>query len=299
MPVMVLCGAISLLLWLGLTLRQPTAATMEMPVVVTSLPRGQALATPVPRTVNVVLEGTGYRLLPLFSSPPVLPIAATQRDVQLDAQLPALPVGVRLVGVTPRLLRLDTDSSVTRRVPVVVRSMLSFVPSYALSGPMRVLPESVEVTGAHSIVRRLAGWPTETAMLPTLRDTVRIDLALVDTLGGLVSRSATSARVTFPVAAFSGQTRALDIRVGRDPDTHERYTFDPPVVEARFRVRLGQGAAALASPEFYATVSADDVRRSTNGLVRVRAAVPPGLGVQPESVVLTPEVVRVYRVVRD
>ncbi len=70
-------------------------------------------------------------------------------------------------------------------------------------------------------------------------------------------------------------------------------------MEARFRVRLGQAGAALGSADFYATVSPDEVRRSTNGLVRVRAHVPPGLGVQPESVVLTPEVVRVYRVVRD
>ena len=296
---MVLCGAISLLLWLTLTLRQPTTATMEVPVAVTSLPRGQALASPVPRTVSVVLEGTGYRLLPLFSSPPVLPIAATQRDVLLDAQLPALPTGVRLVGVSPRTLRLDTDTALTRRVPVVVRSLLSFVPSYALSGPVRVLPDSVEVTGARAIVARLTGWPTETALLPSLRDTVRADLTLIDTLGGLVTRSATSARVTVPVAAFSGQSRALDIRVGRDPETGQSYRFDPPVVEARFRVRLGQGAAALASPDFYATITPDELRRSTNGLVRVRARVPPGLGVQAESVVLSPEVVRVYRVVRD
>lgn len=296
MRVVVVCSVLSLLLWLVLTLRQTSTATMDAPVVVTSLPQGQALASPVPRTVEVLLEGTGYRLLPLFSSPPVLPVAAAQRDVALDAQVPALPPGVRLVGVRPRTLRLDTDAATTRRVPVVVRSLLSFTPSYTLSGSARLIPDSIEVTGARSVVEGLRGWPTETLSLPLLRDTVRVDVSLLDTLGGLVTRSATSVRVTLPVAAYSGQMRALDVRVAGTGEAR-LYTFDPPVVEARFRVRLGQGAAAMRAPNFYAVVSPDEVRRSSNGYVRVRVRVPPGLGIAPDGIVVTPEIVRAYRVV--
>ncbi len=300
---MALCGALSLLLWLVLTLRQTTTATLDARTVVAALPRGESLASPVPGTVQIVVEGTGYRLLPLFSDPPRLPIAATQRDVLLDAQLPALPPGVRLVGVSPRTLRLDTEASVTRRVPVALRSMVSFTPSYNFAGPVRVMPDSVEVTGARSVVEALAAWPTETLPLPRLRDSVRTDVALLDTLAGLVARPRAGVRVVVPVAAFSGQEREIDVRVAGDAGTGNgeapRYAFDPPSVRVRFRVRLGQGEAALRARDFTAVVDPDDLRRDVSGLVRVRVRLPAGVEIQEESVQAIPDVVRYYRVVRE
>ena len=302
---MALCGALSLLLWLVLTLRQTTTATLEAQTVVAALPRGEALASPVPETVQIVVEGTGYRLLPLVADPPRLPISATQRDVLLDAQLPALPPGVRLVGVSPRTLRLDTEASVTRRVPVALRSMVSFTPSYNFAGAVRVMPDSVEVTGARSVVEALAAWPTETLPLPRLRDSVRTDVALLDTLAGLVAKPRAGVRVVVPVAAFSGQEREIDVHVAGEANGDARggeaprYAFDPPSVRVRFRVRLGQGEAALRARDFTAVVDPDDLRRDVSGLVRVRVRLPAGVEVQEESVQAIPDVVRYYRIVRE
>ncbi len=298
--ILAICGVLSLLLWLVLTLRQTTTATIEARTVVATLPSGEALVTPVPETVRLVVEGTGYRLLPLFSNPPRLPIAATQREVFLDAQLPALPPGVRLVGVSPRTLRLDTEPSVTRTIPVVLRARIAFVPSYNLSGAVRVSPDSVRVTGARSVVAALRGWPTAPLPLGALGDTLRADIALLDTLDGLVAHSESRVRVVVPVAAFSGQEREVEVRVtGAAPGSDLHYAFDPPSVRVRFRVRLGQGEAALRAPDFYATVDADELRRDATGLVRVRVHLPAGLDIQTESVQAVPTVIRHYRVIRE
>jgi hypothetical protein len=291
----VVCVGLSLLLWLALTLRQRHVQAFEARTEVVSLPPGEGLVAPVPATVRVLVEGTGFRLLPLFNDPPRLTISAGQPEVNLEQQLATLPPDVRLLGVTPRVLRLRTEPLETRRVPVALRALFSFATSYGFSGPVQVSPESVEVTGARPIVENLRAWPTAAPKYVSVRETLRVTVPLSDTLAGIVTRPAASVRVVAPVAAFTGAEREIEVRVVGPRDAAGSIVVSPASVRVRYRVLLGQYEAAQESARFFATVQYEALARNASGVLRPTVHLPPGFTIR--DVQLVPETVTYYRVV--
>ena len=250
----VVCALLAVVLWLTLTLRQTRVAELDVPTDVVSLPPGRALAAPVPATVRVQVEGEGYRLLPLFSDRPRVPIAATADEVVLGDALPRLPAGVRLAGVEPAVLRLRTGPLVTRRVPVRFDALVAFAPTYDLADTLRLTPDSVSVTGAEEVVEGIRAWPTAQVRLRRVREDLSVLVPLADTLAGLVRRSPDAVRATAPVAAFTGAEREVEVRVVGAPAGARPLTPDPPTVRVRYRVELGAYEASLRRADFYATV---------------------------------------------
>ena len=289
------CLLLSLLLWLALTLRQRHVQAFDARTEVVSLPPGEGLVEPVPSSVRVLVEGTGFRLLPLFADPPRLTISAGQREVNLESQLAALPPDVRLLGVTPRVLRLQTEPLVTRNVPVALRALFSFATSYGFSGPVRIVPDSVTVTGARSLVEMLNVWPTTAPQFEAVRETLRATIPLADTLAGLVPKPAASVLVVAPVATFTGAEREVEVRVVGPSSAAQTISISPASIRVRYRVLLDQYDTAQESSAFYATVQYEDLARNASGVLRPTLHLPPGLTLR--EVQMVPETVTYYRVV--
>ncbi len=157
---------------------------------------------------------------------------------------------MRLLGVSPRTIRLSTETLITRRVPVGLRALLDFATSFDFAGPIRVAPESVAVTGARSIVEGLRAWPTQPFRYSSVRDTLRLTIALADTLQGLAARPAATVFVQVPVAAYTGGEREVEIRITGMRAGGESISLSPSTLRVRFRVLLGQYDEALDALDF-------------------------------------------------
>jgi hypothetical protein len=166
---------------------------------------------------------------------------------------------------------------VTRRLPVAPRLRLDLPPSYERLGPPRLTPDSVAVTGAPSVLDGLTAWPTDSLVVEALRDTVQRAVALRDTLARLVTHTPARVQVTVAAGRFVEAARTVEVRITDLPPSQGVVTLDPSAVEVRYRVLFDHLFASKTAPDFFATVSYDQIRSDTTGRVRPRLQLPADL----------------------
>ena len=275
-----LCVLISAVLWFTLTMRETYSVEVEMPTEVVNLPPDQALVALPPRTVDVQVEGEGFELLRLLYDRPPIPINAAADEANLDNAVytvPELSRGVSVTSMTPSEVALRKEPRVTRTVPVRSGVDVRVPPTHDLTDSLRIVPDSVEVSGAASIVDSLAAWPTARRLFEDVRDTLDVRVPLADTLRGLVERSREDVRLVAPVEPFTEGIRDVEVIVRSAPSGGETVTLEQPTVRVRYRVPLSQYTRSQETSELFATVSYDAIRADHTGRVRPELHIPSGL----------------------
>jgi len=212
---------LALLLWIVVSLRQPTEGYVHVrvtPVLDSSL----VLIGAAPE-VQALVSGRAADLVKLYAAPLVLRrtvnsdvpdtlmLDVTPADVHVP---PELAEAVHVLDVQPRAVMLRFESSVTRRVPVrndgrvVVQA--DGVPIGATSGSEELIfdPEWVRVTGPRRVVRQLRGvhpYSLSIAWGDTLPHVADLDTAGI---GGRVEPAQVKVRYRAPAnrAAAAGGT---------------------------------------------------------------------------------------------
>jgi len=270
-----MCLLLSVILWFSLTLGEQRTQELRLPVEIVETPEGQALAERPPSHVRVQVEGRGLDLLQLLYNPPVVTVNARTGRVNVAEEID-LPQGssVRLESVTPSSFEVTLDPLATRRVPVQSRVQTIPADAYELIDPPELIPDSVEVTGAQSIVSGMDTWPTDSMTIDGLKDTVEVEVPLMDTLEGLTEVSPRAVRFVARAGRFVEETREVDVEVTGVPSGQDLVSLQPASVRIRYRVLFEDMFKARRSSEFFATVSYDAIRSDTTGYVTPRVGVP-------------------------
>ncbi len=288
-------------LWFTFGMRETYTVTVPVTLRVVGVPEGQALASPPPQTARATVRGEGWRLLFLTRTVPTIPLYADAASVDLERAVLAagLPAGVDLQSVRPKSARLALDAQIQRRVPIRLVSDLRTDPGYGLLRPPRLLPDSVTVTGARSLVSRLDAWQTEILEAHEVQASFARTVALRDTFAGLVAPNVRSTTVQVPIAEFTGGERDVAIRVINLPAGVAGVRTEPATLRARYRVPLTADdlyGRARSAAGFVAVVDYRDIARdTTSGTVAASPRVPAGLDVR--DVTLSPSRVE-YFIVR-
>ena len=264
---MLLSLIVALVMWFSFSMRETYPLTMRLPVVVAQTPPGSALRSRPPEAATVTLRGEGWTLLSLSRRTPVISVVAESETVSLQAALSevGLPDGVEVQAVQPQVIELALDTETNRRLPIRLRQRIETEVGFDLLRPPRLFPDSVTVTGAQSLLGTLDAWPTEVLMADGVEDPFTRIVALADTFGGLLRPSVTATRVQVDVGEFTEGRRDLLIEVVNLPVDVLGVRFDPPRVQAVFRVPAEGDAydRALASSRVRAVVDYFDIARDT------------------------------------
>ena len=248
---------VALILWFTFSMRESYSVVVEMPISVEELPEGRALSTLPPQQARVTVQGEGWELLKLRRSPPVLAIRTPDETVNVfssASESSRLPPGVVVQSVIPATLALDLEPRITRSLPIQLRSKLASASLYDFIGAPTVEPDTVEVSGARSIVNALQAWPTALLERDEVSDGFTTDLPLSDTLAGLVRTDVQGVKVTVTAGLFTEGQRELEVRTDGAPPGSDPIRLIPSRVTATFRVPVDQYERALATDEFYAFV---------------------------------------------
>ncbi len=276
----VLAVLVSTLLWFTFTMRETQTRTLELPVEVINVPEDQALSQYPPDRVRVQAVGEGWTLLRLGLRSPVIPMDASQSQVQVLDVVSEFLSEVQVQSVAPALATLFKERRIARAVPVRANATFETPATYDLLAPPAVFPDSVVVTGAVSVVSGLDEWPTVSQTFRGVRDTLNARLALVDTLAGLVQKNVEAVSLQAIAAEFTEDTRELVVTVQGQPSTRPLVSLEPSTVTVRFRVPLSQYQEAHRAMDFFATVSWDDIRRDTTGHVEPHLETPDGISLR-------------------
>ncbi len=175
----------AVLVYLNAYTDRPATMTLAFPIQIDGLPDSLSLSGPLPSVVQAELRGTGKQLIRLRLTEPRVRVsvagvppgrferAISEADLPLS-QESGLSVE-RLIG--PRMLQVQIDHRVSRRVPIAAR--VSGVPAAGegWSGEVILLPAKVRVSGPAKVIAELDSLRLPTVRIDGRRDTVRALLA--------------------------------------------------------------------------------------------------------------------------
>lgn len=284
--VIAVCVLLSVVLWLSLTLQEARMVTVAFPVEVVDVPRDQALTQRPPSTIQVQLEGTGMDLIRVVFNPSPVEVTAGDGSIDVEEALDFPRANdARVVSVNPSTIRLQLEPRVERKIPVQPRIDVQLASAYELIDDPSLRPDSVTVSGAKSVVGSLTDWPTDSVRLQNVRDTIRRNISLRDSLSGLVDRSADRVTVLVRSGKFAEETREVQVEVTGVPAGQDLVALQPSTIRIRYRVLFAQLFASRRSSEFFATVSYSQIRSDTTGYVTPRIHVPSDLVIRdPEPI---------------
>jgi hypothetical protein len=278
----------SILIWFMISMRESYSVVQDLPTTVVNVPQDLALRTPPPEAVRVQMEGRGWQLLKLITSPQAIRLDASTPTVDLfRAAAESLPSDVRPQSVSPPEIRFRMEERLYRKLPVEVHASVKTIAPFDLTRPVRALPESVAVSGAASIVSSLESWKTEHYERERVKESFTAFVSLDDTLNGLVQLDRAGVLLQADVTEFTEHKRLLDVKVTDAPATASRFQLMPNRVSVRYTIPLSQFEISAVSDSFYASVPYDVILADTTGRVEPSIHVPSNLAVK-DLIVETP-----------
>lgn len=293
------CVVISTTIWFLFSLQRTYTTNLAFPTLVTNIPPTQALTEMPPEQVGVQVQGSGLDLIQLRNNPLPIPLDASAEQAFLDPSQFDLPGNIVLQSIGQRTISINKDTLITRRIPIRLRAEYNPPPTHDFIDYPRLIPDSVDVSGAAALVNSLRDWPTERYQARDLRDSLRVMLALHDSLSGLVTLSLAEAMLTARVAAFTQAEREVEVTVQGAPSLQSQkvVTLDPSVITVRYRVPFAQYTQTQQATDFFATVSYNAILADTTGRIRPSLSLPEGLILR--DVEQIPPTLRYYNVLID
>ncbi|MBP7273658.1 MAG: YbbR-like domain-containing protein [Saprospiraceae bacterium] len=240
-----ICIGVAVLFWLSAKLSR--SYVVEQPIAITYiLPLQKALTQPLPKKINCTLEGVGWRLAwQRWMSPNTI-------SIQLD-NVPAQTLSRTAIkrkiadNVFPQVfvrdveydfIQIKLEDELTRKVPVVLNSALTFKTGYYLSQAPTLKPDSIYITGPASLVQHINTWQTMPLAVSNLKTTTTYTLVLQPCNDEQVILSKTSIDVTLPIEQFTEKMLVLPVTVTNATTGHLRVV--PEQIQLSCQVSLSK-----------------------------------------------------------
>jgi hypothetical protein len=267
--IVIISTLFGVLAWVSVTMREDYETTVASPFVLSEIPAGMAVQTPLPRSIQLRFRGEGWRLagVLLAHSPSLVVSAATlpagHKPLTFNdfADHISLAPGVRLLDVKPDSLRIELGPADRKRVPVGLDCLASFREGYGQVGPTSVAPDSVTLTGAESVLRTIDTWKTERRVFENVRGSLDAEVPLASAAPYEIAFSVPSVRIAISVEPFAEKIiTGLPVHVTAVPANREVILLPPRieiVVRAGIRQLSGLSAGDFRVETDYAHIAAD------------------------------------------
>jgi hypothetical protein len=178
-------------------------------------------------TVTLGVRGTGWQLLfsKLKLRPKIVDVSLKQLNsvnyITVSSQLPQInrqfATNQKVVSVFPDTLFFDFTKRVTKRVPVKLLYKLSFQKYYGISGPIRMEPSTVIVTGAAEDLISIDFWQTDSLSLNDINRTISKRVSFQKGLKNNVDVYPKFVKVIVPVDEFTEKVFEMPIEILNNP----------------------------------------------------------------------------------
>ncbi len=181
--VLISCFGISAIIWLATTLSEQHEYQFESVPYLSEVPEGLAPTGSLPEKVKIKVKSTGWKLLSFLgtSSPDLfIPLDKNSTFQRVNLKRSVRENGwfsadMNLISIDPEEIDILLDKRITKRVPVGVRSELTFKPGYGLSKRVYSIPDSVTLSGSYRVLSRLDTAFTEYIKLDGLSELTEIE----------------------------------------------------------------------------------------------------------------------------
>jgi YbbR domain-containing protein len=271
----------AVIVWVSVTLREQYQTTISAPLLIENLPAGTSIQTPLPKLLQLKFRGSGWRLAALLLRTEVqcvLDLKSVPRNQHVItlkniSERLNVPVDVQPVDMKPESLFVEMDAYREKPVPVVLDTSLSFRDGYGQVGGATVVPESVTIGGAQTVLRNIRSWSTARHSFDGLKTSVTAEVPLADTGSYLLTFSPAKVRVHITVQPFAEKPfSGLPVEVLAAPPGREVILI-PPKIEVVVRGGIEE-LTGLALRDFRATVDYRHLVNDSSGYTDVEIVAP-------------------------
>jgi YbbR domain-containing protein len=163
LPIIVSATLLSIILWVSISLSEQYFITINIPLKVINLPDGYSLGSNVPETISIRLKSRGWNILELqHISNPIFYASASNEPgksrINLKNSLAEngwLSSEIQVLEISPEIVQLNLDKTVTRYIHVRSEALISFKEGYGLARPPVITPDSIKIFAAQKSLEKI------------------------------------------------------------------------------------------------------------------------------------------------
>ena len=273
-PIILFSLIFSFLIWISVNLRNQFQTSIDVPVKIEHLRSDQAIAIPLPKSVQCTVQGTGWQILNTIFSPSLQYTIdfthLSKKDTlftykELNERI-NISSAIHIINIVPETVLVRLDLKTTKTVPILPVVNVSFRDGFGLVGTMETIPDSVVLTGARSLLNKISFWKTTGITLNGINSPVKINAALADSLSFEISRSHSTASVSFDVQPIAEKTISdISIEIVQMPE-NKNIVLIPPKISIIVRSGVNN-IAPLSEKNFTAFIDYKSILLDTSGMI--------------------------------
>lgn len=244
--ILIICIGIALVFWLLVKLSQ-SYTTVKRLKLNFSIPEDRAFVSAPPGNVNAELEGQGWDLMFEFFAGREINLfydltqgenlALSRSQLRADIQ-EEISSDIRVIEVNFDQINLSLEEKVSKAVPVVLNSEITFDPEYRLRGSIELQPDSVMITGPASQVNLINRWGTDSLILQNLRSS-QTKMANLKAPSPEITLNTAQVEVSIPVEQYTEKSLFVPLTVRNLPEKDSLKIF-PQRIKVTCVVGLSQ-----------------------------------------------------------
>jgi YbbR domain-containing protein len=273
-PIIIISALFAIGLWLTVNLGFDYTTTRDIPIVIHNLGDDIAFRSTPPEYVRARVRGEGWKLLGMRISGDIKYILdlrdrRSSVTVSTSSDLPErlrMPTGINITEVAPTQFSIELEQKKERRIPIEPVIDITFRDGFNRVGEISMVPDSVVIRGAETVVSNFHTWTTKPLILRDVREPVRKSVSLSDTLSRILSLDIETCEVQFDVQPIAEKTiSGLRVQIEGVPSNREVIII-PPRIDLIIRGGINQ-LAVIEDDHFSAQIHYRDILTDTSGTV--------------------------------
>lgn len=169
-----ICVVVSVVFWVFTSLSRNYETRIAIPVSYRNLPFTREVEGELPKSLEFHFKGSGFDLFRthLRNIPDSIIVdVAAAFDKNHQLHLPTLnlknqfPGDLKAYKIVPEIIAPEIRQRSSKKVPVLVKTQLSFKNRFGLAGNIVVKPDSIELAGAEAVLSNVNRVETETIVI--------------------------------------------------------------------------------------------------------------------------------------
>ncbi|WP_441001011.1 CdaR family protein [Fodinibius sp. SL11] len=259
---------LALALWLMVNLSRDYTLNIELPIQLGAVPADKALVKDLPGTATVSVTGEGWKLINLYNNPPAINIDVNNAEVnlfdQVQQQMNAM-LNVNIQRVQPRILAVQLEDRISKRVPVHSAVNINFSGQYGFLDSLTINPDSITIDGAASLVVGIKEWATDPVEINNVTKDISRTVPL-ESPSELISLSQREVMVEADVVEYTEGEVQANINT-RNLPLGRMVSYSPLAITIKYDVPIEEYADVQDENPFDAYVSYEQILEDSTGFV--------------------------------
>lgn len=268
-----ICVLIATFIWLMMKLSDGYSKEIEVPIQYVSIPKGMILVNQPVNVLKVPVESQGFQMVTIALRNNkkvkvelsnlhlrrtkykrwVASVAAKSFNVEISSQL-----GIELASanVQPDSIFFVFDSLLTKEVPVIVESRISYLEGNTLYGDIQLSPSKVQISGPALSIESIKSIRADSLIMERVSEGFSQNLKLKSP-GDLIKLNPQNVMVSGNVTKFSEFTVELPIKIETNVSNLKIKLF-PPKAKLRYSIPIPE-YNNITDSSFQLSVSIDSL----------------------------------------